>query len=110
MGGSTDKIRLVAVGKDANVQQAILDDFKSFDVQHARCFLDVDTERLHGVIEEGFGELSRFNTTVCEMFANIAGQGHFGVEPPNFRSAFRSGWRLGSSVEKKEPEQALFRF
>ena len=76
MGGDSDKIRLVVFGESSRAKQTIRHGFRNFDVHEAKCFLEADTERLHGIIEQGFGGLSPFNNKVRGMFKDIADGRH----------------------------------
>ena len=70
--GNMEGVILMVVGDDATKQQRTLESFLQFDAGNARCAVVDDTERLQGIIEEGFGGLGGFNLTVRQMFKNIA--------------------------------------
>ena len=62
MGGSRDRIDVLPIGDDTLAQ--VEDRLRSFDAQHAKCFVEEDRERLLGIIEAGFGDYGAFNSLV----------------------------------------------
>ena len=62
MGGSVDRVIVLPVGNMSGV--AARSQFDTFDVKHARCAKDEDTQRLLACIEAGFGAHGPFNEMV----------------------------------------------
>ena len=102
MGGDVANVKLMLFARDELERQATLERFTDFDVRSAHCFHEADTARLHGIIEEGFGGLRRFNDTVSEMFTEIARR-----EPPSeaaaSATAVRSGRRSAAATAAGTP-------
>ena len=62
MGGSVDRVIVLPVGGMSG--DAARAQFDKFDVKHAQCAKDEDTQRLLACIEAGFGAHGPFNEMV----------------------------------------------
>jgi len=70
MGGTVDKLQVVAIAADGEIQTSSCESAKSLlqlDVGDAHCFKREDEEHLLAVIETAFGSFAKFNQTARTM-------------------------------------------
>jgi len=64
MGGRQAAIQVVPIGSEDHTLNTVLDGFKAFSGEKARCAEKDDEHRLLAVIEASFGDFVHFNETV----------------------------------------------
>jgi len=70
MGGTADKLQVVTISDDSEIQASSCDSTQSLlqlDVGDAHCFKREDEEHLLAVIEAAFGSFTKFNQTARTM-------------------------------------------
>jgi len=76
MGGSLDRITVIPIDhehgeqSEGEISDTMLERFKSFDAQHAKCFDENDRQHLLSIIETGFGDFRTFNEVVRHAFVS----------------------------------------
>ena len=64
MGLGAARIDVHQLIEDEATAKRITSAFHNFDARGARCYLEVDTDRLMGTIEAGFGSVENFSAAV----------------------------------------------
>jgi hypothetical protein len=81
MGGSTDQITVMLLASTPDGQQELVETFKGFNARDAKCFLQVDTDRLLSTIEGGFGNLDEFSNSIGSVLEEMASSTQIMGEP-----------------------------
>jgi hypothetical protein len=72
MGGSLSRFTLLPISMDEGQAKAMFD---AIDVAKASCYLESDRQKLLGIIEVGFGDVSAFNTVLRHVFVHGFNEG-----------------------------------